>query len=134
MTRLLGRALPALLTSSAILIGATPAQARTDLTRVDELRRCPGRIHAGFTREERRPEMGYGRYRGISCRRARAIVTLVDAASGGFPIGYSWETPHGPSSTWPAVFGHVLSAAYLAFDGLHGTRRSPGVAVAVFRD
>jgi len=106
--------------------------ARQDLTRRYQLKRCHGTIHAGFTAAERRHASHYGRYKGISCVRARQIVRLVDQTNGPYPAGYFWETPHGDPSTWPTVFGHVLHAVYLAPDGFHGRKANPGVAVVIF--
>ena len=108
------------------------ATSRDDLTRQYQLTRCAGTIHAGFTNAERRRVSHYGRYKRISCARARAIVHLIDHTNGPYPAGYFWETPHGDPSTWPTVFGHVLRAAYLAPDGFHGSKRNPGVAVVTF--
>ncbi len=121
-----------LATAVALLATAGSAAAHQDLTRPYRLKRCPGTIHAGFTADERRHASRYGRYRKLSCRRARAIVALVDSTNGPYPPGYFWETPHGPQSTWPTVFGHLLEATYLSYDGFHGSRRDPGVAVVVF--
>jgi len=111
---------------------AAHAAARHDLTRYYQLKRCPGTIHAGLTKAERRRVSHYGRYKRISCARARAIVRLIDHTNGPYPAGYFWETPHGPASTWPTVFGHVLRAAYLAPDGFDGSKTNPGVAVVTF--
>ena len=116
-----------------LLVAAAGAAARTDLTSSYELKRCPGTIHAGFTPQERRPALRYGRYRKLSCGRARAIVRLVDRVDGPYPSGYGWRTPHGPSSSWPAVSGTVLRATYLAPDGLDGSQGTPGIAVVTFR-
>ena len=115
------------------LVAAPGSYARADLTRMYHLQQCPGTVHAGFTTDEQRPALGYGRYSRISCRRARDIIKLVDDANGSFPAGYSWETPHGAPSDWPIVFGHVLAAAYLSPDGIDGGPHKPGVAVVVFR-
>ena len=114
-------------------LAAAPAAARDDLTRAYHLKRCPGTIHAGFTRAERRHAVHYGRYRKLSCRRARAIVRLVDRTNGPYPPGYFWETPHGAPSTYPTVFGRTLLATYLSPDGFHGSRGNPGVAVVLYR-
>jgi hypothetical protein len=86
------RAMPAaaLAATLALLVVAGPAAARTDLTRSLQLKRCPGTIHAGFTPEERRRAVHYGRYRKLSCRRARAIVRLIDHVDGPYPAGYFW--------------------------------------------
>jgi hypothetical protein len=122
----------ALALTAALLTLPGTAAARTDLTATYELKRCPGTIHAGFTAEERRPAVHYGRHKRISCRRARAIVRRVDGSEGGYPTGYGWSTPHGSPSSWPTVFHHVLMAAYLAYDGHGGSRSNPGVAVVTF--
>jgi hypothetical protein len=103
-----------------------------DIARQDHLKRCSGKIHAGFTKAERRRASHYARYAGISCARARAIVRLVDRTTGSYPQGYFWETPHGDPSTWPTAFGHLVRSAYLAPDGFRGTRKRPGVAVVLF--
>lgn len=128
--------LAAVFANADAAVGAEGAQsriaARQDLTRVYQLKRCPGTIHAGFTRSERTRPSRYARYRRISCAQARDIVRLIDHTSGPYPAGYSWETPHGPTATWPTVFGHVIRAAYLAPDGFHGRKKNPGVAVVTF--
>jgi hypothetical protein len=111
---------------------AAHAAARLDLTRQYQLKRCPGTIHAGFTNAEPRRVSHYGRYKRISCARARAIVRLIDHLNGPYPAGYSWEAPSGDPSTWSTVFGHVLRAVYFAPDGFHGSKRNPGVAVITF--
>jgi len=121
-----------LVTLLSLLASAGRASAHQDITRHYQLARCPGTIHAGFTPEERRHASRYGRYRKLSCHRARAIVALVDSTNGPYPPGYFWETPHGPQSTWPTVFGHLLEATYLSYDGFHGSRGNPGVAVVTF--
>lgn len=125
-------ALAATLTVLVALVFAGTAAARTDLTHVYRLKRCHGRIHAGLTSEERRHASHYGRYKRISCRRARAIVRLIDHNRGAYPAGYSWQTPHGPSSSWPTVFHRILGSSYLAPDGYGGSSTFPGVAVVTF--
>jgi hypothetical protein len=111
---------------------ASLAAARTDLTHTYHLKRCQGTVHAGFTPGERAHARHYGRYANLSCRRARAIIRLIDHVNGPYPAGYAWSTPHGPPSSWPTVFHHVLHATYLSPDGDHGSRSSPGVAVVLF--
>jgi len=125
--------LVATLTLLAALIVCATAAARTDLTQTYKLKRCHGTIRAGFTPEERRHRMHYGRYNKISCRRARLIVRKIDRTEGAYPQGYGWQTPHGPSSTWPTVFHRILRSAYLSPDGYQGSRSTPGVAVVTFR-
>ena len=116
-----------------LLVLCTSASGRVDLTRKYHLKRCPGLVHAGLTPEDRKHATGYGRYRQITCRRARRILMLIDDSVGSFPTGYGWQTPHGLPRDWPTVFGQVLVAAYLAPDGWRASRRSPGLAVVLFK-
>lgn len=102
----------------ALLGTSSPAWAHgPELSRSYHMKRCPGTIHAGLTSSERQRASHYARYRRITCARARAVVRIVDREQDGFPPGYHWGTPHGPSSSWALIFGHTLRSFYAAPDG-----------------